>query len=107
MPRSCGSNAVSQPLAGGTDPETGFTFPDLNASPGGELYRTNLILPEPCEFLSPKFPACSVIRPSLAARERIHGELRSPSGLRTCATDRKSTRLNSSHLGISYAVFCL
>src|SRR5262245_63772691 len=26
---------------------------------------------------------------------------------RTCAQDRKSTRLNSSHLGISYAVFCL
>src|SRR5437899_6513492 len=25
----------------------------------------------------------------------------------TCLTDRKSTRLNSSHLGISYAVFCL
>src|SRR5471030_3437637 len=25
----------------------------------------------------------------------------------SCATDRKSTRLNSSHLGISYAVFCL
>src|SRR5205814_10375368 len=24
-----------------------------------------------------------------------------------CASDRKSTRLNSSHLGISYAVFCL
>src|ERR1039457_4471037 len=24
-----------------------------------------------------------------------------------CGTDRKSTRLNSSHLGISYAVFCL
>src|SRR5438045_5959670 len=26
---------------------------------------------------------------------------------RSVATDRKSTRLNSSHLGISYAVFCL
>src|SRR5262245_12134597 len=26
---------------------------------------------------------------------------------RSSATDRKSTRLNSSHLGISYAVFCL
>src|SRR5262245_61909117 len=26
---------------------------------------------------------------------------------RACAPDRKSTRLNSSHLGISYAVFCL
>src|SRR5258705_5825294 len=24
-----------------------------------------------------------------------------------CVQDRKSTRLNSSHLGISYAVFCL
>src|SRR5258705_8561738 len=24
-----------------------------------------------------------------------------------CPVDRKSTRLNSSHLGISYAVFCL
>src|SRR5262245_64926608 len=24
-----------------------------------------------------------------------------------CGPDRKSTRLNSSHLGISYAVFCL
>src|SRR5699024_12659039 len=25
----------------------------------------------------------------------------------TCSTDRKSTRLNSSHVSISYAVFCL
>src|SRR5262245_62640211 len=29
------------------------------------------------------------------------------SGRRSNAPDRKSTRLNSSHLGISYAVFCL
>src|SRR5437899_4449836 len=28
-------------------------------------------------------------------------------GLATLIRDRKSTRLNSSHLGISYAVFCL
>src|SRR5205814_7673216 len=28
-------------------------------------------------------------------------------GLRVATVDRKSTRLNSSHLGISYAVFCL
>src|SRR5438045_8182611 len=27
--------------------------------------------------------------------------------LELCRQDRKSTRLNSSHLGISYAVFCL
>src|SRR3954449_10852177 len=29
------------------------------------------------------------------------------SGCQTCALDRKSTRLNSSHTLISYAVFCL
>src|SRR3954462_9084332 len=29
------------------------------------------------------------------------------SGVKTCALDRKSTRLNSSHTIISYAVFCL
>jgi hypothetical protein len=58
-------NAVSQPLAGVKDPETGVTFPDLNASPGGELFQTNLIMPEPCAFLSPNLPACAVIRPSL------------------------------------------
>ncbi len=39
-------NAVSQPLAGVIDPETGLHFPDLNAS-GGEATQTNLILPEP------------------------------------------------------------
>src|SRR5471030_3350420 len=30
-----------------------------------------------------------------------------PAGRTTATRDRKSTRLNSSHLGISYAVFCL
>src|SRR5256886_9832689 len=30
-----------------------------------------------------------------------------PGLIRTAATDRKSTRLNSSHSQISYAVFCL
>jgi hypothetical protein len=59
-------NAVSAPLAGVTDPETGVTFPDLNNRPfGGDMFQTNLILPEPCEFISPHLPLCSVIRPSL------------------------------------------
>jgi len=59
-------NAVSQPLAGVQDPETGVTFPDLNSAPfGGEAFQTNLIFPEPCVFISPNLPACSVIRPSL------------------------------------------
>jgi len=58
---------VSQPLAGVTDPETGVTFPDLNAPPfGGEDFQTNLVLPEPCDFIQEEgLPPCSVIRPSL------------------------------------------
>jgi hypothetical protein len=57
-------NAVAQPLAGVTDPATGLTFPDLNAR-NSELAQTNLILPEPCEFISKSLPRCSVIRPTL------------------------------------------
>ena len=56
-------NAVSQPLAGVTDPETGVTFPDLN-NPPTELTQTNKILPEPCDFIQKgTLPKCSVIRP--------------------------------------------
>jgi Ferritin-like domain len=58
-------NAVSQPLAGVTDPETGVTFPDLNNPPfGGETFQTNLILPEPTDFLRNGLPEVSVIRPT-------------------------------------------
>jgi hypothetical protein len=59
-------NAVAQPLAGVKDPETGVTFPDLNSPPfGGELFQTNLIMPEPADFITKRLPQCSVIRPSL------------------------------------------
>jgi hypothetical protein len=61
---SPGGNPVAQPLAGVTDPETGVTFPDLNAE-RGELNQTNLILPEPCEFLHKDLPDCSIVRPTL------------------------------------------
>jgi hypothetical protein len=49
------------------DPMTGVevTFPDLNSAPfGGETFQTNLIMPEPCPFISPNLPRCSVIRPT-------------------------------------------
>jgi hypothetical protein len=58
-------NAVSAPLAPLTDPTNGLTFPDLNSPPfGGETFQTNLIMPEPCPFLSRDLPICSVIRPT-------------------------------------------
>ena len=59
--------------AGDAPPVTGFdpvnnntvTFPDLNSPPfGGEEFQTNLIMPEPCPFISKSLPACSVIRPT-------------------------------------------
>ncbi len=58
-------NCVAQPLAGVVDPVTGLTFPDFNSPPfGGENFQTNLIMPEPCDFISKSLPQCSVIRPS-------------------------------------------
>src|ERR1039458_10528048 len=48
----------------------------------------------------PSWAGCSP-KTTTVSRARIH----TPCSPRT--TDRKSTRLNSSHLGISYAVFCL
>jgi len=57
--------AVSTPLAPLTDPTNGLVFSDLNSPPfGGETFQTNLIMPEPCPFLSRKLPVCSIIRPT-------------------------------------------
>jgi hypothetical protein len=48
-----------------TDPTNGLVFPDLNSPPfDTEKFTTNLIMPEPCPFLSRKLPVCSVIRPT-------------------------------------------
>src|SRR5215467_7777132 len=51
-----------------TDPTNNLTFPDLNSPPlGGELFQTNLIMPEPCPFLDRRLPKCSIIRPTETA----------------------------------------
>jgi len=48
-----------------TDPTNGLTFPNLNAPPfDTQTFQTNLIMPEPCPFLSRKLPKCSIIRPT-------------------------------------------
>jgi len=59
--------AGNAPQGTAVDPVTGLsvTFPDLNSAPlGGENFQTNLIMPEPCPFISRKLPPCSVIRPT-------------------------------------------
>jgi hypothetical protein len=48
-----------------TDPTNGLVFPDLNKHPfGGQDFKTNLIMPEPCPFLSRNLPVCSIVRPT-------------------------------------------
>ncbi len=76
-----GGNAIAQPLAGPnglTDPEAGLTFPDFNnpvnrhnanlsaadRAAGSQIFQTNLILPEPCEFISKDLPPVSIVRPT-------------------------------------------
>jgi Ferritin-like domain len=59
--------AGNAPPLTAVDPVTGVsvTFPDLNSPPfGGQEFQTNLIMPEPCPFLSRKLPPCSIIRPT-------------------------------------------
>jgi hypothetical protein len=45
-----------------TDPTNGLMFPDLTNA--GEALKANLIMPEPCPFLSPDLPRVSIIRPT-------------------------------------------
>jgi hypothetical protein len=59
--------AGNAPPLTAVDPVTGVsvTFPNLNSPPfGGDNFQTNLIMPEPCPFLSRKLPPCSIIRPT-------------------------------------------
>ena len=55
-----------QDKAGNAPPLTdgALVFPDLNAE--GEIFQTNLIMPEPTVFLNRKFPKVSIIRPTQA-----------------------------------------
>ena len=52
------------PLTDIVDPVTGVSvsFPDLTSA--DEDLQANLIMPEPCPFISRNLPACSVIRPT-------------------------------------------
>src|SRR2546422_2947892 len=52
-------------------------------------------------------PAERALTSAARARRRDPGESKGARGARGAQRDRKSTRLNSSHGYISYAVFCL
>ena len=56
--------AGNAPPLTAVDPVTGVsvTFPDLDVT--DELFKKNLIMPEPCPFLDRSLPICSIIRPT-------------------------------------------
>src|SRR5690625_6591974 len=60
----------------------------------------------PAHITAANTPAIEAIT-TLADASHSSGETPSPSDADSGTSDRKSTRLNSSHVAISYAVFCL
>src|SRR5215475_14880999 len=53
------------------------------------------------------FPYTTLFRSRAVRARRRHASKFRPVSARPVSRDRKSTRLNSSHVKISYAVFCL
>src|ERR1035438_331219 len=76
-------------------------FPFWPPGPASIIYP---IAPMRAGCLILQFRACSGVRGTRASLPRQQRP--APDPCRETPLDRKSTRLNSSHLGISYAVFC-
>jgi hypothetical protein len=62
-------NGVQRPVAPFSDSVYGLSFPDF-FNPLNPLIQPSLIFPVPCEFISPKLPHVSIIRP---LRDRFAG----------------------------------
>src|SRR5256885_9617497 len=86
-----------------------FPYTTLFRSGSGRHRADVLGIPPPPPPRPPRPPAAGVVVPSLekvAMVDALASTISSFTGPEG-ALDRKSTRLNSSHLVISYAVFCL
>src|SRR5699024_12390144 len=90
------SSSIVTPLPGVRLPSPArvFLFPSTRPPP------TSTLFPYTTLFRSRSTPAC--VRPPTTCRTRAV-----PGARHSASSDRKSTRLNSSHVSISYAVFCL
>src|SRR3712207_7481676 len=78
------------------------------------LFRSDALAAESAAAVTPRWRQSGFLRPGRGTRRNLLGfkdgsmNPRRPADLdRHVWGDRKSTRLNSSHANISYAVFCL
>src|SRR2546427_4247558 len=77
------------------------------------LFRSRYPLPSGGSHLVPDRAVREVLEHAQQRAEQVLGEVMEPLDAEPCSErnrrqrDRKSTRLNSSHSQISYAVFCL
>src|SRR5207249_7339172 len=77
--------------------------PDLATGGGlGALRATHLPYLQQEEYLAPILAEVIILPSESAGHSRSDGSI-----ITSAKIDRKSTRLNSSHVSISYAVFCL
>src|SRR5438105_11403775 len=92
-----------------------FFFLQIPRPPRSTLFPYTTLFRSPGQYLTEKWPVLhsgTVPKTDLATWDfRIFGEVEKPLSLTweqfQDLPDRKSTRLNSSHEWISYAVFCL
>src|SRR5690606_40572621 len=97
-------------------------FPPHRATATAPASASNVaIICPPCGFISTMCAAAASDTPAAIAATRLtngrlvcavryetrYANVTRWSASRICSRDRKSTRLNSSHVKISYAVFCL
>lgn len=87
--------AIWEDGAGNVPPVSvpGLVFPDIGtAFEGDPLRQKSLIMPEPCAFIDPSLPVCSVIRPSSAAAA---GAVAAANGLTASASSKDKRRPSS------------
>src|SRR5690348_17907076 len=82
-------------------PPTSILFPYTT------LFRSRNFSEQELEELSQSIGEHGVLQPIMLRRSNEVGRYVIVMGARRYRADRKSTRLNSSHPSISYAVFCL
>src|SRR2546430_6673056 len=79
----------------------------IRRPPRSTLFPYTTLFRSGCLHGHPRASACSIAFTPAAAGQRREMPLWAARAYDQRTTDRKSTRLNSSHSQISYAVFCL